>query len=368
MRHLSPRTLRLHQRRNPLHPTRLSRPLATRLRFGLRSAAWWAPSLAALLVIAVALSGAGTSRGATASRALAPTHPWIGRAAPPDALPPIARWQDITDGTAYALHVTGGTASITAARGGNLFTFTTPTGDQIAGLVPLVRLADQSYAQTTSKDPASLSSCVGGSLIASNQTSAPSGLAGARATQPVAIALQAHFDQYLLVAYVHILYAPTSDQKAVTAVCQGQAGASGVTSLEMIAGCTAAGCGAPLDDAMGAPPAYEQAIVQAMKQRGVEGWSKVWALTSRSVTAQYSKADFATLMNQLSDKVGTITAITPASGPPSIRFDSGGQAYYTVVENVTYAHAGKTTTARLTSYYLLEGGAWLFWFSEPYSA
>lgn len=366
MRHTSARALRQRRQPHPVHPTRFSHQLAARLRSALRSAAWWAPSLAALLVIAVALSGAGTVRGATASRALAPAHPWIGRATPPDALPPLARWQDIADGTTYALHVTGGSAGF-VARGGNLFTFTTPTGDQIAGLVPLVKLADQSYTQTTSKDPATLSGCVGGSLLAGRQTSAPNGPTGASATQSVAIGLQAHFDQYLLVAYVHILYAPTSDQKAVTAVCQGQAGASGVTSLEMAAGCAAAGCGAPLDDAMTAPPSYEQAMVQAMKQRGVEGWSRVWALTSRVVTAQYSKADFAALMNQLSDKVGTITAITPASGPPSVRFDSGGQAYYTVVESVTYSHGGKSTTTKLTSYYLLEGGAWMFWFSEPYS-
>jgi hypothetical protein len=72
-------------------------------------------------------------------------------------------------------------------------------------------------------------------------------------------------------------------------------------------------------------------------------------------------------MNQLSDKYGTITAIAPSSGQPSVRFDSGGQAYFTVVESVTYSHSGKSTTTQLTSYYLLEGGAWMFWFSEPYS-
>lgn len=337
------------------------------MRAALRSAAWWAPTLAALLAVTVALSGAGAARGATSSHAVAPTRAWIGRATPPDGLPPIARWQDITDGTAYALHVTAGAGGITRARAGNLFTFTTPSGDQVAGLVPLVKLADQSYAQTTAKDPATLGGCVSGSVIASGQTPAPNGRAGASATQPATIALQAHFDQYLLVAYVHVLYAPTADAKAALAVCNGQVGASGVTSLEMVAGCTAASCGSPLDNAMAAPPAYEQAMVQAMKQRGPAAWGKVWALTARSVTAQYTRADFATLMNRLSDKYGTITAIAPASGPPAVRFDSGGQAYYTLVEKVTYAHGGKSTTTQLTSYYLLEGGAWTFWFSEPYS-
>ncbi|HKS71352.1 MAG TPA: hypothetical protein VJQ45_13090 [Ktedonobacterales bacterium] len=370
MRHTSARALRRRRQPHPVRPTRivLSHQILARLRAALRSAAWWAPSLAALLAISVALSGAGTVRGATASRALAPAHPWIGRATPPDSLPSLARWQDITDGTAYALHITGGGAEgFAVARGGNLFTFTTPTGDQIAGLVPLVKLADQSYAQSTAKDPTTLGGCVGGSLLAGNQASTPNGPAGASATHQVAVALQARFDQYLLVAYVHILYAPAADPKATTAVCQGQAGAVGVTSLEMVAGCAAAGCGSPLDNAMTAPPAYEQAMVQAMKQHSVAGWSTVWALTSRAVTAQYSKADFATLMNQLIDKVGTITAMTPASGPPAVRWDSGGQAYFTVVENVTYSHGGKTATTKLTSYYLLEGGAWMFWFSEPYS-
>lgn len=374
MRYTSQRTLR---RRSHLARTtratgaaRPVRSLAARLRFAGRSASWWAPSTVALLLIAVALSGAGTAASARGARSLAPAHPWIGRASPPTTLPPIARWQDVKDGTAYALHVTNNplTADLSAARGGNLLTFTAPNGDEIGALVPLAKLADGSYAQTTSKDPTVLGGCQSGTLVASSQTSTPNGPSGASITQTVAFALQAHFDPYLLAAYAHILYAPLSDQLATAAVCQGQATASGVTSLEMNAGCTAAGCGAPLDDAMTAPPAYEQAIVKAMKERGIDGWSAVWNLTSRAVTAQYSQADFAALMNRLSDQVGTITAISETSGPPAVEWDTGGQAYYTIVENVTYTHGGKSKTVSVTSYYLLEGGEWMFWFSAPYGS
>ena len=326
--------------------------------------------MGALLVVAIALTGASTATSSHSSHTLAPAHPWIGRASPPSNVPPIARWQDSKDGTAYALHVTGNplTATAAQARGGNLFTFTTPNGDEVGALVPLVKLTDGSYAQTTSKDPAVPGGCQGGTLIASNQTSTPTGATGTSYTQPVVFSLQAHFDPYLLVAYAHILYAPSSDQNAIGAVCQGQATTSGVTSLEMNAGCTATTCGSPLDDAMTAPPAYDQAIVKAMKERGIDGWSAVWSLTSRTVTAQYSKADFAALMNRLSDQVGTITALAPTSGPPAVEWDTGGQAYYTVVESVTYTHGGKSKTVSITSYYLLEGGAWMFWFSAPYGS
>ncbi len=373
MRHTSPRAQR--RRWHLAHASHAGLPLSTlaaRLRAAGHSAGWWAPSAVALLVVAVALSGAGTATSARGAHELAPARPWIGRASPPANLPPIARWHDVQDGTAYALHVTGNlanpVAAVATARGGNLFTFTAPNGDEIGALVPLVKLADSSYAQTTSQDPSVLGGCQSGTLIASNQTSTPKGAAGKSITRPVVFALQAHFDPYLLVAYAHILYASSSDKIAITAVCQGEAAASGVTSLEMNAGCTATTCGSPLDDAMTAPPGYEQAMVHAMKERGVDSWGAVWKLTSRAVTAQYSKAGFAALMNRLSDQVGTITAIKPVSGPPAVQWDNGGEAYYTVVENVTYGHGGKSKSVSITSYYLLEGGEWMFWFSAPYGS
>lgn len=354
----------VRRRPRPARTVRPVLPLIARLRAAGRSAGWWAPSMAALLVVAVALSGAGTASNASGSRGLAPARPWIGRASPPATFPPIARWQDIKDGTAYALHISAATSF--AARGGNLFTFTAPSGDEVGALVPLVKLADGSYAQTTSKDPASPGGCQSGTLIASNQTSTPTGATGASITQPVVFSLQAHFDPYLLVAYAQILYGSASDKTVITAVCAGDATAAGVTTLTMNAGCTAASCGSPLDDAMTAPPAYDQAIVKAMKERGIDGWSVVWNLTSRVVTAQYSQGDFAAMMNRLSDQVGTITAMTPTSGPPAVDWDTGGQAYFTVVENVTYTHDGKSKTVSITSYYLLEGGEWMFWFSAPH--
>jgi hypothetical protein len=339
--------------------------LVARLLVAWRAAPWWAPTAAALLIISIALSGATNATTAHNAHTSA-THPWIGRATPPNALPPIARWQDIQNGTAYAVHVTS--AATISARGGNLFTFTAPSGDEVEGLVPLSQLPDQSYAQATSQSPAVLGGCQVGVLRASRAVTAPAGAAAASATQPVEFSLAARFDQYLLVAYAQVLYAPVSDKVAVSAVCNGTVSAAGVTSLTMSAGCTASACGSPLDSAMTAPPGYEQAVVHAMKARGIAGWSAVWNLTARTVTAQYSQADFAALMNQLSDKVGAITAMTPTSGPPTIRFDSGGQAYFTLTENVTYTRGGTSTTTQITSYYLLEGGQWRFWFSAAPSA
>lgn len=379
MRHphpqLTARALRLRQRRTPTRSARAGRAarllpsLLPRLRSALRSAVWWAPGLAALLVIAIALSGAGTTTAgaASGSQAHAPARPWVGRASPPATLPPIARWQDIKDGTAYTLHVTSNTGGI--ARLGKLFTFTAPNGDEVEGVRPLITLSDQSLAQATSPDPTVLGGCQTGILLPSAQTSTPNGPAGANGAPPQAeFSLQAHFDQYLLVAYAQILYAPVADKNAVAAVCAGNATAAGVTALTMSAGCTATSCTAPVDDAVAAPPAYEQAMVHAMQERGLDAWSAVWALTSRTVTAQYTQADFAAMMNHLADQVGTITAITPISGGPAVTFDTGGQAYYTIVENITYTHGGTSKTVQVTSYYLLEGGEWMFWFSAPYGS
>jgi len=49
---------------------------------------------------------------------------------------------------------------------------------------------------------------------------------------------------------------------------------------------------------------------------------------------------------------------------PALRFTVGGEAFFAVDQQATLSQNGATTTRSLTSYYLFEGGQWLFWFSK----
>jgi len=87
-------------------------------------------------------------------------------------------------------------------------------------------------------------------------------------------------------------------------------------------------------------------------------------MTSRQITAQYSLEGFAALLNQQVKSVGKITAISTPATNPAIEFTPEGQAYFSVQQTVTFRHGGHSHSKTLTSYYVLENGAWLFWFSE----
>lgn len=354
------RLRRQHPRRHP--PARRSLPM--RLQAGLRSALWWGPSALALLVVATILSGASAPALASTAARVPAAHPYARRALPPNALPEIARWQDFADNTAYAVHTKASSTPSFSRVSANLFAFTIPTGDQVLGALPLVQQSDLSYVQTTSSSPALLNGCARGLLAVSHQSAGAT--AGASSSTPVAYALRMHADQYGLVAYAEILYAPVSDELAAGAVCKGATQTPGTTHLLMSAGCDAASCTSPLDTAAAAPPQYESALLGAMNSRSQAAWEAVYNQTSHLITKQFRDVgQFASFMNGQVDHSGRMTAASSSELAPQVQFDVAGQAYYTVVEHITYQLNGKTISQDYTSYYLLESGRWVFWFSLP---
>jgi hypothetical protein len=328
----------------------------SRLAGGLRSRLerrprlWWAGGGLALVMVGGALSAAALGGG---SAGAAQVH--IIRAAPPQTLPDVARWDDWRGGTAYSIVLHGGASAIKAATAlGTPFTFTTPDGGQLLGREVLFQLPDGSFVQQVSFNVGTTVGCLGGIL----------GSGGSGGT-PIVYNLQAHFDQYALVAYAHLSYAPEADKLAVAEVCRGVTGAAGETDLEMVAGCEAAAnsCSNPVDSAGPTVTTYEGYVVTAEKNRTTGAWGQVYGLMSRALTAQYGAGDFASQMNAQVAKHGQITAITSVTVTPQISFDTAGQAYFTVTENVVVTGGDQAGTRQMTSYYLMESGTWVFWWS-----
>jgi hypothetical protein len=84
------------------------------------------------------------------------------------------------------------------------------------------------------------------------------------------------------------------------------------------------------------------------------------------MTAQYGGDRFGTLIAQQAQKKGRIKSITPSNSSPQVQFDAAGQAYFTVTDSVGLDKGGgNTSVVTVTSYYLLESGQWVFWFSMP---
>ena len=310
---------------------------------------WWAAGALALVAVGGALSAAalGGSTGAAHGHSI--------RAAPPQALPDVARWDDWKAGTAYSIVLHGGAAAIKAATAlGTPFTFTTPDGSQLLGSEVLFQLLDGSFVQQASLKVGSTTGCQGGTLSS-----------GGSGGTPIIYNLQAHFDQYALVAYAHLSYAPVADQLAAAEVCRGVTGVAGETDLAMAAGCEAAAtsCSNPVDSAGLTVATYEGYVLTAEKNRTAGAWGQVYSLMSRALTAQYGAGDFASQMNAQVAKHGQITAITSVTGTPQISFDTSGQAYFTVTETVVVAGGDQAGTRQMTSYYLMESGKWVFWWS-----
>jgi hypothetical protein len=63
------------------------------------------------------------------------------------------------------------------------------------------------------------------------------------------------------------------------------------------------------------------------------------------------------------EKVGKITAITPIPETVAVQTAPTGESYFIAHSDVTFLLNGQTSTRRVASYYLLEGGQWRFWFS-----
>lgn len=69
------------------------------------------------------------------------------------------------------------------------------------------------------------------------------------------------------------------------------------------------------------------------------------------------------MMAQQVQSGGTITAIVMTS-PPEVITNTDEAPYFLFQEQVTTVKNGKTQTQSLTSIFLLEDGAWKYWFSK----
>jgi hypothetical protein len=310
-----------------------------------------------LLVCASLLTGArlGGAAGAMPSQQRAAL-----RVSPPSGLPPVARWIDVSHGTSYTVRLQSlaAPAGAVLASAGFRFTYTTPTGDQLVAALPIAKQADGTYTQSTPVDPTTgAPTCARGVLNLSK---------GSGGSLLIVYTLTARFDQYAMVAYAHLVYASTRDKLGATAVCAGQTGQAGEQEVDMVSGCAADSCTSPVDSAGPTVTAFESSVVGAAKQHNPKSWQAVWKGASRALTAQYGSDRFGSLIEGQAQKKGHIKSITPSNVSPQVQFDSAGQAYFTVTDSVALdMGGGNTSTVTVTSYYLLESGQWVFWFSMP---
>jgi hypothetical protein len=77
----------------------------------------------------------------------------------------------------------------------------------------------------------------------------------------------------------------------------------------------------------------------------------------------YTEEEFAQIMAQQVQQVGTISTITPTS-QPIVKTNPDGNIYFLISEKVTMTKNGISNTQSMISVYILEGGIWKFWFSK----
>lgn len=267
-----------------------------------------------------------------------------------------AAWRDPSRATAFALRpppAAGGLRGLAVL--GTEFVFVLPDGSQVLGtsatLTPLLR----ELSALGPGDPFDASQTL---CTTASRVYAQAGQVGQTGkpvdpyTEVGEAHLLLHIGQGGLIAYAGLSFLPGAN------VCTQP------PTWEMQAGCV--GTQSPADCTPPAPPAaaaqsYGSAFTAAVQSRS---WSAVYALNSQLVQGQYSAASFAALMNQDAADLGRITSISAPLTTPLISFDSSGQAYFVATQNITRAADGITTTQRISSYFLLEGGAWRFWFSQ----
>jgi hypothetical protein len=323
--------------------------------FALRRGASGRLGAAALLLLCAALLTGARLGGAD----VAPNQPQATlRVSPPAGLPPLARWVDVHNGSSYTIAFPTSVSARLVASAGERFTFTTPAGDQLVAALPIAKQADGSYTQSTPVNAATGAlACVQGVLHLSRASG------GAEA---IVYTLTGHFDQYALVAYAHLVYASARDKLGATGVCSGQTGQGSEQAIDMLSGCTASVCASPVETAGPTVTAFEASVVGAAKRGGPQSWQQVYTGSSRAITAQYGSDHFGTLIEQQAQKQGRIKSITPKTTSPQVQFDTAGQAYIVVTDAVELDKGGgNTATVTVTTYYLLESGQWVFWFSLP---
>jgi hypothetical protein len=356
---MSRSTLRARRRRahSPAGRTGswLALPRVARWRMS-RRGVWGTLALLALLCLSAWMgSGLPQARGAAASQA--PRVATL-RARAPTTIPAVLHWVDTVNQTAYTVRVTAAGSHATGE-----LTFSLPTGDQIRGSVPLQAQADGTSTQQTSGPSGA---CASGILATAKLEASASGTptttshvgAGKPATTPVLFALTTRIGPQGLVAYAGLGYASADDAAGVERVC-----GSGAIVFQVLAGCTAQACTDPLATASPNVGKHNSALTRASAANTRESWSAVYAISSQSVKAQYTAADFANALSAQQKARGKITRISPITTPPVVQYDAAGQAYFAVTQTVTLDRNGATSARQVTSYYVLEDGEWHFWFS-----
>lgn len=330
---------------------------------------WWLVSVPVLLLLAGV--GVWTELRAPlvhAESSMRTGYASVGRASPPDRAPNVGHWTDPHEQTAFTLHLRE-----TARGAPGQFVFLLPNGSQVRGFVPLRLQPDNTITQQASS---SQGQCAQGVLAVTRLNPSqiaglttpisPAALAASSAglgyATPIVFTLTSRVGQYGLVAYAGLSYAAANDAGGVNRVCGPIPGPASL-DYQLAAGCTPDVCTDPLATAGPTVGKHDGAIVHAAGANTTDAWREVYKLSARSVTGQYTDSDFAAVMTEQTRSKGRITRISPITSAPAIQFDAAGQAYYSVTQTVTVDRDGTTSSQQITSYYLLEGGAWLFWFS-----
>jgi hypothetical protein len=313
-------------------------------------------ALAALAVLAGILvlfagSGAGWANRQTSAATQPKPAPRavVGRSRIAPALPAVGLWRDTGNNTTYSASLQPNSDGFSA------FDFTTPLGEQIQGFLRLIKLADGSYAQSTgvragvSTLPTVVTGCDRGILQSDNQVS-------------IFFTFESHISPDGLAAFATFSYINSQDQTDFPLLCQkGAQQGPGITTYQLQSGCTVDSC---QDLTSLAGPTVDQydTVVLAAERNG--NWDAVYQLTSRQITAQYPRQEFASYFNQQVESVGKITQISEPLSPPAPEYTPEGQAYFEIQQTVTVLRHSGSSTRTLISYYLLENGAWRFWFSD----
>jgi hypothetical protein len=311
-------------------------------------------ALAALLAVATVIAGSGAGR-ATPTHALA-----LGVAAPNGAAGALqwratgtrtsAAWRDPVRHTAFSI---GPSPNAKLAR----FVFVESDGSEVVGSSIQLTSTLTQLSILGPGDPYSAvqSFCTVGELMVTSAAASAQVGGPANGYTIAGLAwLRFNIGQGGLIAYAAATFEP-GPGAACNNPPNGQWG-------EMVAGCM--GLNGPADCTPPAPPAtastsYGSAFSSAVQSHN---WSTVYGLNSQLVQAQYSEASFASLMNQDAAQYGQITGISAPLSTPQIGFDGDGQPYFIATQRLTLTGSG-TTTRQISSYFLLEGGTWRFWFS-----
>lgn len=269
--------------------------------------------------------------------------------------PDLRHWQDPVSRTAYSVMFQQGPEGLVGQ-----FTFTLPNGDQIIGGTDY----SPDPLQPSPANDNTLIQATGcgdgvsdvGFLIPAGQTVAGAFNIKAIQNQEVAYVLRAHLDASGFMGYATLDYVAAGAYRG--ALCSESAPYPYVVQ----AGCDLSQCRDPVASATQDAQHYDDAMVAAARDGGANAWQAVWPLTATFIRGQYSQTDFGAAMAKQEQSVGRITQITETTAP-DVQLDVALQPFFSVTQDVTVSKNDQSKVYSVTSYYLLEGEQWQFWFS-----